>query len=209
MIKFKKYIKRSLILIIMVALMGDVHGSTAFANEGYEVSCKKAISKIALESNEKKAMTKSNLSRNQSSGSCKKEKIGKDFFNHRIILIDQPHQPPKESTEELYQDVYLALLMPYIQSEVEKYYSNTMSQAPLVDLYSIYITSISRPHGYRSFVFDINLQVNPYIGPHITIGTDNIELTVEGSGKVDVKSFKHIKSYDLPPNYEHIITEMV
>ncbi|WP_346897965.1 DUF3888 domain-containing protein [Clostridium sp. UBA7503] len=51
----------------------------------------------------------------------------------------------------------------------------------------------------RSFVFDISLQVNPYIGPHILVGTDNIDFTIEGNGRVNVKKFEHIKSYDLPP----------
>ncbi len=32
----------------------------------------------------------------------------------------------------------------------------------------------------RSFVFDISLQVNPYIGSHILVGTDNIDFTIEG-----------------------------
>ncbi len=134
---------------------------------------------------------------------------GNKGFNCVYLTIDLPHQPPKESTEELYQDVFLALLMPYIQIEVEKYYSTYLSQTPLVDPYSIYINSISRPNGYRSFVFDISLQVNPYIGPHILVGTDNIDFTIEGNGRVKVKKFEHIKSYDLPPIYEHIMTEIV
>ncbi|WP_346849053.1 MULTISPECIES: DUF3888 domain-containing protein [unclassified Clostridium] len=134
---------------------------------------------------------------------------GDKIFMNVSTTVDLPHQPPKESTEELYQDVFLALLMPYIQIEVEKYYSTYLSQTPLVDPYSIYINSISRPNGYRSFVFDISLQVNPYIGPHILVGTDNIDFTVEGNGRVKVKKFEHIKSYDLPPTYEHIMTEIV
>ncbi|GAA0774252.1 hypothetical protein GCM10008908_23780 [Clostridium subterminale] len=191
MINFKKHVKKGLMLLAVMVLMGNFNGKIVFGIEKNEVSLAEADSNVIWEQKTFERIK------------------GNEGFMYVSTIIDLPHQPPKESTEELYQDVFLALLMPYIKTEVEKYYSTYMSQTPLVDPYSIYINSISRPNGYRSFVFDISLQVNPYIGPHILVGTDNIDFTVEGNGRVKVKNFEHIKSYDLPPNYEHIMTEIV
>lgn len=191
MINFKKYVRMSLILLAVMALIGNINDKIVFEIEKNETSL---------------VETDPNVTWIQKTFGRKK---GNEGFKGLFTTVDLPHQPPKESTEELYQDVFLALLMPYIKTEVERYYSTYMSQTPLVDPYSIYINSISRPNGYRSFVFDISLQVNPYIGPHILVGTDNIDFTVEGNGRVKVKNFEHIKSYDLPPNYEHIMTEIV
>ncbi|GEM_PF-6542731 len=61
----------------------------------------------------------------------------------------------------------------------------------------------------RFFVFDISLQVNSYIRPHILVATDNIDFTIEGNERGKVKKFEYIKSYDLPPNYESIMTEII
>lgn len=36
--------------------------------------------------------------------------------------LDLPYQPLEQSKEELYQDIFMSLLLPYIQKEVDKYY---------------------------------------------------------------------------------------
>lgn len=118
---------------------------------------------------------------------------------------DLPYKPPEQSREELYQDIFISLLVPYIQKEVDKYYSKYLTDTPMVAPYGVYVLSAERPNGYRSFVFKLKLQVNSYTGPHIGVGLDYITLTVEGTGDVKVEKFEHIKSYELPPNYQDII----
>lgn len=122
-----------------------------------------------------------------------------------IYPLDLPYQPPEQSKKELYQDIFISLLLPYIQKEVDKYYSKYLTDTPMVAPYTVYVLSAERPNGYRSFVFDLKLQVNSYTGPHISVGVDYITLTVGGSGDVEIKKFEHIKSYELPPNYQDII----
>lgn len=118
---------------------------------------------------------------------------------------DIPYQPPEQSREELYQDIFISLLLPYIQNEVDKYYSKYLTNTPMVAPYTVYVLSVERPLGYRSFFFKLKLQVNSYIGPHNSVGLDYITVTVEGSGDVKVENFEHKESYLLPPNYENII----
>lgn len=45
---------------------------------------------------------------------------------------DLPYQPPEQSREELYQDIFMSLLLPCIQDEVDKYYSKYLTQPPMV-----------------------------------------------------------------------------
>jgi hypothetical protein len=116
-----------------------------------------------------------------------------------------PYQAPEQSREELYQDVFMSLLLPYIQKEVDKYYLKYLIAPPMVYPYSVYVMSAERSGGYRSFLFDLKLQVNSYIGPHNNVGLDYMTVTVGGAGDVEIKKFEHIKSYELPPDYQHII----
>jgi len=116
-----------------------------------------------------------------------------------------PYQPPEQSREELYQDIFISLLLPYIQNEVDKYYSKYLTQTPMVAPYTVYVLNAERPNGYRTFSFRLKLQVDSYIGPHNSVGLDYITVTIEGLGDVKIDKFEHIKSYMLPPNYEDII----
>jgi hypothetical protein len=116
-----------------------------------------------------------------------------------------PYQPPEQSREELYQDIFISLLLPYIQNEVDKYYSKYLIDPPMVAPYTVYVLSAERPNGYRTFFFRLKLQVDSYIGTHNSVGLDYITVTVGGSGDVKIEKFEHIKSYVLPPNYEDII----
>jgi len=118
---------------------------------------------------------------------------------------DLPYKPLEQSREELYQDIFMSLLLPYIQKEVDKYYSKYLTDTPIVAPYSVYVLSAERPNGYRTFVFKLKLQVISYIGPHLGVGLDYITATVEGTGDVKIEKFEHIKSYELPPNYQDII----
>ncbi len=120
---------------------------------------------------------------------------------------DRPYQPPEQSREELYQDIFITLLMPYIQKEVDKYYSKYLTQTVEVFPYTVYVLSAERPDGYRTFFFRLKLQVDSYIGPHISVGLDYITVTVRGSGDVEIEKFEHVRSYMLPSNYKDIIRE--
>jgi hypothetical protein len=118
---------------------------------------------------------------------------------------DIPYQPPEQSREELYQDIFISLLLPHIQNKVDQYYSKYLTQTPLVYPYDVHVLSAERPNGYRTFLFQVKLQFYSYIGPHNPVGLDSLAVTVGGPGDVTIGGFEHIKSYALPPNYEHII----
>ncbi len=100
---------------------------------------------------------------------------------------------PEGSKEELYQDIFMAMLNPYIQKAVNDYYGNYFVVDPFAK-----ILSIERPNGYRTSYFIIKLQVMPYQGAHNTVGIDNITLSVSTSG-AKVEKFEHIESSKITP----------
>jgi len=104
------------------------------------------------------------------------------------------YTPPEGSVEELYKDIIVTLLEPYITSEVEKNYGQLLQY----DLFNIEFLKIERP-SYRSFSFLIKMQIMPFVGAHNTIGIDNITIRVSPI-ETKVEKFEHIKSFPIPPH---------
>jgi hypothetical protein len=103
------------------------------------------------------------------------------------------YTPPEGSIEELYKDIIVTLLEPYITSEIEKNYGQLLQY----DLFNIEFLNIERPN-YRSFSFLIKMQIKPFVGAHNTIGIDNITIKVSPS-ETKVEKFEHTKSFPIPP----------
>ncbi|TGE37249.1 DUF3888 domain-containing protein [Desulfosporosinus fructosivorans] len=111
---------------------------------------------------------------------------------------------PKQSQQELYQDVFVTLLDPYIQKELDDYYGRLLSISPMYSPEYVEILNVERPMGYRSFSFIIKLQVEPYVGPHESIGIDRLTIRVgSGEGEVKVEKHEHIKSYEKNRNFSY------
>lgn len=114
-------------------------------------------------------------------------------------------EPLQQQSPQRYQDIISSLLMPHILKSVGEYYSKFLTEGPLVDPWDVKYLSVERPD--TSFKFVVKIQVIPYVGPHIDVGTDVITVTVEGTGEVTINKFEHLKSsyLDLPDNWQHII----
>lgn len=110
----------------------------------------------------------------------------------------EPERPAAGSLEEIYQDVFMTMLLPYIQEAVNDYYEKNTGYFPSVDPWQPDVLSIERPNGYRTFLFIIKLEVMPYLGAHNSIDVDHITLRVSYR-EVKVEKFEHIKSYPIPP----------
>jgi hypothetical protein len=123
-------------------------------------------------------------------------------INSFSAVTKNAHKPAEGSTEELYQDIYLTLLDPYIQKAVDDYYKQYFKDSPGVAPYMVDVVSIDRPNGYRTFEFIVKVQVMPYFGPHNEVGVDNITFKIGIGNEVRVEKFEHIKSIELPWNYQ-------
>lgn len=105
----------------------------------------------------------------------------------------EPGIPQEGSIEEIYQDIFVTLLLPCIEEAVENYYGQPFSVAP----YWVRILKVERSNGYRTFLFEITIEVVPYYGPHNSVGVDHITIKV-GANKAIVEKFEHVKSYKIP-----------
>ena len=113
-------------------------------------------------------------------------------------------QAVEEPQDILYQDVIITALAPTIDKAVDDYYKNVLSYLPTYNILFIKILNIERPNGNRSLHFIINIEVKPYIGPHISVGKDRISIDLSGPGLPVILKFEHVEDYPLPERYKHI-----
>lgn len=126
--------------------------------------------------------------------------VNQKGLSEQLKTYFEPGKPLEGSIEELYQDIFVTLLLPYIDKEVEDYYGTPYAVAP----YLVNILSVERPNSYRTFGFIIKLEVLPYTGPHNTVGIDHITIRVRSGPKIDIEKFEHIKSFELPPRIQYL-----
>jgi hypothetical protein len=121
------------------------------------------------------------------------------------VKAENAYKPIEGSTEELYQDIFVTLLEPYINKAIDNYYLKYFKHFPGFDPYSVDVLSVERPNGYRTFLFVLKLKVIPYFGPHLSVGEDHITFKIGAGNEVQVEKFEHIKSYELPLHYQNEI----
>ncbi|SEO56277.1 DUF3888 domain-containing protein [Paenibacillus sp. OV219] len=103
--------------------------------------------------------------------------------------------------EEHCQRLVLTLLNPVIQAEVYKYYSQLLTDPPMV---VPFLRDTELAYTYDSSHIDVTITVQPYVGPHLSVGKDRIVLTIDNLSHVKVVSYEHLADYELPWNWEHI-----
>nr|WP_255550402.1 DUF3888 domain-containing protein [Sporosarcina sp. E16_3] len=101
-------------------------------------------------------------------------------------------------------DLFFSLLLPDVQKSVSNYYSDYLYTSPMVYPYQIKILKMEMTNGYRGFMFLVTIEVTPVVGPHIPVGRDQLTFTITPS-EVILKSFKHMETYELLPNWKDII----
>ena len=111
----------------------------------------------------------------------------------------------QDSKEKLYKDIFITLLLPCLQKEVNNYYKEYLTEMPTVAPYDVPILRVDRVGGNGRYDFRLKLELHPYVGPHLDVGLDYITVRVNSGDKIIVEKFEHIKSYPLPWNWEHII----
>lgn len=111
---------------------------------------------------------------------------------------------PENSKEAIYRDVSISLLIPYIQEEINNYYKDYFTELPIVFPYSVDIVSVKREGG-SGYLIELEVIVHPFVGPINIVGDDRMIIETGAFGSVKVVKFEHIKSYQLPWNWQHII----
>lgn len=115
----------------------------------------------------------------------------------------------EDSKELMIKDILMLLLDDEIEQAVRYYYSEYLTESPMVYPYQIDIVNVERVGGFRSFHFLITLETTPVVGPHISVGKDRMSFEIAPTipGEVKLKKFEHLETHDLPPHWAHIIKQ--
>ncbi|GAA0133270.1 hypothetical protein YSY43_01100 [Paenibacillus sp. YSY-4.3] len=98
--------------------------------------------------------------------------------------------------------VILTLLTPKIQEQLDLYYKDKLNEMPL---FAPFLDPLNVLIEYHDSHIVVNVTVTPYIGPHLDVGSDFISFKIDNMGGVEVIGFEHLKDFELPPNWKHII----
>ena len=86
------------------------------------------------------------------------------------------------------------LFRPELQNASDNFYSEYLSDNPIVANYSGKIVDLKKnEQGYY-----IKFGIEPYLGPHIPVGYDEAEYFVDNFGTISLLNFAHKKNYEFP-----------
>lgn len=106
-------------------------------------------------------------------------------------------------TEQSYYNLFITLLYPYVNKAIAHYYSDYMTYPPHEAPYSYEFVSIEKAPNLN-YSYTVVLEVQPYIGPHLSVGRDRITFKID-LDEVKVEKYEHIESYELPPHYRNVL----
>ena len=109
----------------------------------------------------------------------------------------------KEPKGDLYYQLLVTILYPYVQKAIDNFYNEYMTYLPGEAPYGYEFIEIEKTPELN-YSFTVVLEVQPYVGPHLSVGRDRITFSIDLDG-VKLKKFEHLESYELPPNYQTII----
>lgn len=89
----------------------------------------------------------------------------------------------------------VTLFRPALQKASDDFYSHYLSSTPTVANYSGKLLDLTKTeNGYVA-----QFGITPYLGPHISVGDDEVTYFVNNAGDIALLDFAHKKSYELPP----------
>lgn len=106
----------------------------------------------------------------------------------------------KDSDELRVYDSLMVFLADPINQEVNTYYKPFLKEDVIVYDYEIHLLKIDRTESFRGFSFNLLVEVEPVVGPHLSVGRDQLLLSVSpiNPEKVKLLSYEHLETYELP-----------
>lgn len=138
------------------------------------------------------------------------------FFTITCYAYDSNIQPSSNmeisevndnSPEGIYRDMVISLLIPKMQEKINEYYKDYLTELPIIFSYSVDVVKIEREVG-GGYLINLEVIVHPFVGPINIVGEDRILIETGAFGTVEIKEYQHIKDYELPWNWKHIIKKV-
>jgi hypothetical protein len=121
-----------------------------------------------------------------------------------VLSATTGQQPESQSASkndltDLYQEMLVTALDPYIQKSVAEYYNCKYVMAPP---YVVKVMEAKRPSVDQ--MYELKLEAEPYIGPHDQVGIDRLTMAISPT-EINIISFQHLKSFSLPPSLQPLL----
>lgn len=116
------------------------------------------------------------------------------FYRKSITCLSNSSEKSK------YDQAIINTYLDKISSASNEFYNEYYTKTPSVMYYTVSIKDIVSENSNSIIVF-ISY---PYLGPHDTIGMDEITFIADYMGNIELQSFNHIVSYYLPDNLKHL-----
>jgi len=126
------------------------------------------------------------------------------FFLHKETAPTYKAVSDADGDEKTYHKVVISLLMSNIEAASKNFYKDYFTINPTVAENDVIVLDIDQTdEGSYKIVF----RTLPYLGPHLTVGCDEISLIVSQDSSVRLEGLSHIESYELPSNMQNLVTK--
>ncbi len=106
----------------------------------------------------------------------------------------------RSEKSKLYDSLLINTYLSQITKASDNFYKEYYTITPSVNYYSVSVKEVTSDNNTSYITF----RTLPYLGPHDTIGIDEITFSADYLGNVQLNSFKHIISYHLPDNLKNL-----
>ncbi|MEK4436441.1 DUF3888 domain-containing protein [Paenibacillus sp. FSL K6-2862] len=119
-----------------------------------------------------------------------------------IMLILEPTKAYSETdTNCKDQRLILTLLSPKIEEQLTLY-KDRLNEKPT---FAPFLGGYDLKLEYHDSHIIVRVTVEPYVGPHLSVGQDLITFHIDNSGEVKVTAYQHLKNYELPPHWRKVV----
>jgi hypothetical protein len=108
-------------------------------------------------------------------------------------------------TREKYNQLLVNTYLTKIKEASNEFYDEYYTTSPVVNYYSVFMKNIVSDND----TYYVTFTSKPYLGPHDTIGIDEITFKADYRGNVTLEKFNHIISYHLPFNLKDLEKKIV
>ena len=102
--------------------------------------------------------------------------------------------------QQVNEKLLVYLFISSIQEQSDQFYEPYYTMAPAIAYYFTTVKEI-REDGANIYLTFTSF---PYLGPHDSIGEDEITFCIDHSGEITDTQFRHLRNYSLPDHLSHL-----
>lgn len=120
------------------------------------------------------------------------------YYDYTAKMVSVPFEE-----QQINEKLLVYLFISNMQEQSDLFYAPYYTVSPSVAYYSATVKEL-RENGAN---ICITFTILPYIGPHDTIGEDEVTFCVDHSGAITDTRFRHLRNYSLPDHLSYLKKE--